>query len=57
MADDKFTKAEVHYGHGHPDAHCGICRHYRKPGTCAIVEGEIDWRYWCEKFAKAARAP
>ena len=57
MADDKFTKAEVRYGHGHPEAHCGICRHYRKPGTCEIVEGDIDWRYWCEKFAKAVRAP
>lgn len=46
----KLTKAQVSYGPGKPDEHCGICIHFRRPSSCTIVEGDIDWRDWCRKF-------
>ncbi len=50
----KFTKEAVDYSKGLPDAHCGICEHYRH-GTCLIVEGAIEPDYWCEKFEPGLR--
>jgi hypothetical protein len=36
-----------------PESHCGICKHYRSPGACELVESPIDPEYWCELFARA----
>jgi len=51
----KLSKESVDYSKGLPDAHCGICEHYRH-GTCLIVEGEIEPDYWCEKFMPGLRS-
>lgn len=48
----KLTKAAVSYGPGKPAEHCGICMYFRSPASCVLVEGEIDWRYWCKRFDK-----
>lgn len=56
MQSGKLPKAEVSYGPGKPAEHCGICMYFRSPASCAIVEGEIDWRYWCKKFDKGKGA-
>lgn len=49
-----YTKAEVDYSKGLPQAHCGICEHYRDH-SCEIVEGEIEPDHWCRKFKRALR--
>ena len=51
----KLSKESVDYSKGLPDAHCGICEHYRH-GTCLIVEGEIDPNFWCNRFRHGVRA-
>jgi hypothetical protein len=51
----KFTKNEVDYSKGTPEAHCGICEHYRH-GLCIIVEGGIEPDYWCKKFEHGVRS-
>jgi hypothetical protein len=50
----KLTKEAVGYSKGTPDAHCGICEHYRH-GTCLIVEGGIEPDYWCDKYRAGLR--
>lgn len=55
MADDKKTKAEAEYGEGHKDAHCGICRHFEPPKSCAVVAGEIHRDMWCRYFKRKSR--
>ena len=47
------SKASVDYSEGMKSAHCGICKHYRSPGSCELVEGDIDPGYWCELFARS----
>lgn len=51
----KLTKESVDYSKGTPEAHCGICEHYRH-GMCLIVEGAIEPDFWCEKFQPGVRA-
>ena len=52
----KFTKDEVEYSKGLPEAHCGICEHYRPDShSCTLVKGDIDPAYWCRKFERALR--
>lgn len=48
----KKAKAAAQYGPGHPDAHCGICRHFEKPDACEIVAGVIKPSMWCKFFAR-----
>ncbi len=50
----KLSKDAVDYSMGTPEAHCGICEHYRH-GTCLIVEDAIEPDYWCEKFEPGLR--
>jgi len=48
----KLSKKSVQYtDHGHKDAKCGICKHFRD-GHCAIVSGPIAAAGWCNRFAK-----
>lgn len=51
---EKKSKAEVDYGPGHyPDGdYCGICKHFRRPRSCELVEGTIGMKDWCELFEK-----
>jgi hypothetical protein len=51
----KLSKDAVDYSKGTPEAHCGICEHYRH-GTCLIVEGAIEPDMWCEKFKPGLRS-
>lgn len=45
----KRSQDEVNYREGSSDERCGLCEYYR--GTkCAIVEGEIDADYVCDRF-------
>lgn len=50
----KYQKSEVDYKKGLPQAHCGICEHYRN-GRCSLVEGPIDSTFWCNKFHRSLR--
>ena len=50
----KLSKESVDYSKGTPEAHCGICEHYRH-GTCLIVEGDIDPNYRCKEFERGLR--
>jgi hypothetical protein len=50
----KRSKESVDYSKGMPQSHCGICKHY-SPGSCELVEGEIDPSYWCELFARSTQ--
>lgn len=54
-ADEKLSKYEVNYGHGKPQAHCSICRHFEPPAACAIVRGTIRPEDWCERFERKAQ--
>ena len=48
----KLSKQSVQYtNHGHKDAKCGICKHFRD-GHCAIVSGPIAAGGWCNRFAR-----
>lgn len=39
------------------DQRCGLCTHFRPPGSCEIVEGQISDHGWCRHFkAKGGRA-
>jgi len=49
------SKESVDYSEGMKSAHCGICKHYRSPGSCELVEGDIDPSYWCELFSRATQ--
>ena len=51
----KLSKDAVDYSKGTPEAHCGVCEHYRH-GTCLIVEGEIEPDMWCDRFKAGVRA-
>ena len=51
----KLSKESVDYSKGTPEAHCGICEHYRH-GTCTEVEGAIEPDYWCKRFELGVRA-
>jgi hypothetical protein len=51
----KLTKKEADYGIGKPKAHCGICRHFKKPNACEIIEGKIEPLAWCKYFEKGKR--
>lgn len=51
----KVSKAKVHYGNGHKDSHCGICRYFQPPESCEKVAGEIYPDKWCELFKRKAR--
>jgi hypothetical protein len=56
-ADPKKPKAEVDYGPGKPEAHCGICKHFDGEDGCELVAGEIDPEKWCKLFeARRSRA-
>ena len=63
---DKLDKADVDYGKGHPDSHCGsmfladkgYCKHFIDSGAegvggCHLVKGIIKRSAWCRKFQKA----
>jgi len=50
----KLSKVEVDYGPGKGEAQCRNCVHFRAPGTCEIVAGEIDPEGWCKRFAAIA---
>lgn len=49
-----YTKSEVDYSMGLPEAHCSLCEHYRID-KCEIVAGKIEPDHWCEKFDKKLR--
>jgi len=49
----KRSKESVNYSKGHPDAHCGICKHFQPPHECELVAGHIVTSYWCRLFEKA----
>jgi hypothetical protein len=65
----KIAKAEVHYGIGHQNSHCGpayeadknFCRLFisslsgsaRGLGRCEKVEGPISPVYWCKLWTRA----
>jgi len=52
----KFTKTEVDYSKGKPQAHCGICEHFRPNSkSCVLVEGDIEPDMWCRKFERGLR--
>ena len=46
----KRLKAAVDYGKGMQKAHCGICRHFIPPHSCARVHGSIARTAWCKLF-------
>lgn len=62
----KKDKAEVNYGRGHKDAHCGPveeweggdCQHFLRRSigsngpTCELVKGIINPRGWCELWKR-----
>jgi len=62
----KHSKKEVNYSPGHVQSHCGpvfhddtyCCQHFQdrvshtERGTCELVEGLIDARYWCELWKR-----
>jgi len=50
----KARKEFVDYGPGHPHGdHCGICRHFEAPQSCAIVAGRIARLFWCNRFERS----
>lgn len=57
----KRAKSSVQYSKGLPQAHCGICRHFRargkrQYGSCELVRGPIEADMWCRLFARASHA-
>lgn len=47
----KISKAAAHYQlHPHRSQHCGICEHFRPPGSCEVVAGRIVPNGWCRHF-------
>jgi len=51
------SKESVNYSEGNAEQHCGICRHFRLPNACAMVEGHIVPSFWCRLFARAKLLP
>jgi hypothetical protein len=63
----KLPKSEVNYSPGMVHSHCGpvfhddksYCEHFiprHAPfGLCEGVAGEIDPKYWCERFKRAKK--
>lgn len=52
----KVSKEVARYSRGMASAHCGICKHFRAPDACAIVEGKISPSMWCKFFGLKAAA-
>lgn len=52
----KKAKADVDYSAGKPDAHCGLCKHFRAPNRCALVKGVIAPNMWCKLFSPRAKS-
>lgn len=50
---EKLSKEEAGYKRGIKQAHCGICKHYKHPHACEIVEGKIFPAMWCRYFERA----
>jgi hypothetical protein len=52
----RVPKRVAHYQY-HPNGpqHCGACVHFRPPGRCEIVAGQISADGWCRYF-RSARA-
>jgi hypothetical protein len=48
----KRNKDDVDYSQGKPNAHCGICEHYRPDYQCDLVKGIIRPECWCKLFDK-----
>ncbi|HET7848664.1 MAG TPA: high-potential iron-sulfur protein [Pseudolabrys sp.] len=49
--DKKTAKYQDHPNNGQ---HCAICRFFRPPKSCQLVEGDISPNGWCSFFAKKA---
>lgn len=46
-----IPKEVAHYQYQPNGAqHCGVCAHFRPPGSCEIVEGPISPDGWCRYF-------
>lgn len=51
--EEKRSKAEVDYGPGMRQAHCGICEHFRRVDQrCELVSGVIYAADWCKLFER-----
>jgi hypothetical protein len=50
----KMSKSQADYSPGKPNAHCGICEHY-KDHTCELVAGPIDPAQWCRLYLRGSR--
>ncbi len=50
----KLSKREVNYTDhaSNHDERCELCKHYRKPDSCQIVEGKVSDGGWCEMFER-----
>lgn len=46
------TKRQADYGGGMKKAHCAVCKHFKSPDRCEIVEGEINPQAWCKYFER-----
>jgi hypothetical protein len=52
-AQSKTDKKTAKYqDHPNKDQHCAICRFFRPPKSCQLVEGDISPNGWCSFFAK-----
>ncbi len=56
LSGAKISKQAAGYKAGLPQAHCGICAHFREPQGCEIVAGRIDPKKWCEYFERKKKA-
>ncbi|HEX5508486.1 MAG TPA: high-potential iron-sulfur protein [Pseudolabrys sp.] len=54
-AQSKVDKKTAKYqDHPNKDQHCAVCRFFRPPKSCQLVQGDISPNGWCSFFAKKA---
>jgi hypothetical protein len=50
-AQAKVSKSVAQYrSHPNKDQRCGLCVHYRFPGSCELVQGPVSLFGWCRFF-------
>jgi hypothetical protein len=50
-AVNRFTKMASRYqNHPNGEAHCALCMHFQRPGSCEVVMGHISPGGWCKWF-------
>lgn len=53
QVDHKVSKDSVDYSMGMGTHRCMNCIHFQKPHSCEEVQGNINPRFWCQKFLMA----